>query len=470
MANKKRRKQRRLNKGNLIILMVIAIAILGLIGAGTAYLLNLGQPSFLKSGNARSAEVVKDKTSDVQIAVYYPKSESNAGWQSLAESQAQALLDQLKAETADFNKAKKPLLVKADYQLILTQERYASVLYTIQKNDGGVIQESAKTYLVDLQSNQLIDPASVFDQDALEWIAARFRADMKAQEATREEAYGMPFIQASAANSGNYTSFSLEEGVLHFFFPAGTMLSQDIRWDMPVSELGEHFLLDVGQGTLDVNKVRIPPRVIDPNKPMVCLTFDDGPHPVNTPEILNILKNYDSAATFFMQGFRVERYPETTLNIINSGSEAASHSFNHPKLTKLKDDDLNYQLNRTTELVQELTDWQYTIRLFRPPYGAVNDKVKAASAYPLVMWNIDTLDWKTRDPEQTHANVMNEVKDGDIILMHDIHAETVEAVQRIVPDLIAQGYQLVTVDEMLEAKGLTANNGQRVFSSRSIKD
>ena len=113
---------------------------------------------------------------------------------------------------------------------------------------------------------------------------------------------------------------------------------------------------------------------------------------------------------------------------------------------------------------------QYTIKHFRPPYGATNATVKENSAYPLIMWGIDTLDWKTLDPVQTVENTMSAVKDGSIVLMHDIHAETVTAVESLLPQLIEAGYQLVTVDELLQAKGTEVYNGQRVFSAYDIKD
>ena len=120
--------------------------------------------------------------------------------------------------------------------------------------------------------------------------------------------------------------------------------------------------------------------------------------------------------------------------------------------------------------MQELTGWQYTIKHFRPPYGAANATVKENSAYPLIMWSIDTLDWKTLDPVQTVENTMAAVKDGSIVLMHDIHAETVTAVESLLPQLIDAGYQLVTVDEMLQARGTEVYNGQRVFSAYDVKD
>lgn len=470
MKTQRRRKKRgrRINKGNLAILMVIAVAALVLIGAGVGWLLSNREPAFLKP-QVSSSEELKDKSKDVQLAVYYPQSTDSMFQEALAQN-AEVIFNDLKAQTEGYQKEKKPLLVKADYQMNVNQDRYVSLEYTISRNENDTVQEQRQSYLYDLTDHQWLDASSLLDENALKWLSANLRAQLKADDNWKEAAYTLPLIEATAWDSGNFSDFTLKDGMLIFNFPAGKLGENAYRWEFPVSNLGEHFLLDIGQGTLPENNVRIAPRVIDPNKPMVALTFDDGPHPTNTPQLINLLQHYDSAATFFMQGVRVEKYPETTLMVINSASEAASHSYNHPKLTKLKGDNLLFQLNRTTELVQELTGWQYTIKHFRPPYGAANATVKENSAYPLIMWGIDTLDWKTLDPVQTVENTMSAVKDGSIVLMHDIHAETVTAVESLLPQLIEAGYQLVTVDELLQAKGVEVYNGQRVFSAYDIKD
>ena len=467
MQKKRKRKIRRLKVGNLILLMSVAVLILTMIAGGTIYLFHLIQPGFLRSQNGREAEALRGEVRESEIAVFYPDEESSAGWTDIARQQAEVLFNQLQS-TLNQQTEQTSLRVKADYRTHLENGRYCSVIYTIE-DDQTQQSQPAGGYVIDMTTLTLVDGSTAFDQAGLQWISAQFRNAMKNREDMKEVAYTLPFIEASAWDSGNFSAFTLEEGMLKFTFRPGVMSEQGLQWELPVSELGEHFLLDAGQSPLPENKVRIAPRTVDSNRPMVALTFDDGPHPTNTVQILEVLQRYDSAATFFMQGFRVEKYPETTLMVINSGSEAASHSYSHPKLTKLSGDSLAFQLDKTTQLVEELTDWQVTIRLFRPPYGLVNDQVRQTSAYPLIMWSIDTLDWKTRDPQQTVDNTLSEVKDGSIVLLHDIHAETVEAVRQLVPALIEQGYQLVTVDEMMRAKGVTLSAGQKVFSPYDIK-
>ncbi|MFR0978237.1 MAG: polysaccharide deacetylase family protein [Holdemania filiformis] len=329
MKTQRRRKKRgrRINKGNLAILMVIAVAALVLIGAGIGWLLSNREPAFLKP-QVSSSEELKDKSKDVQLAVYYPQSADSTFQEALAQN-AEVIFNDLKAQTENYQKEKKPLLVKADYQMNVNQDRYVSLEYTISRNENETVQEQRQSYLYDLTDHQWLDASSLLDENALKWLSANLRAQLKADDNWKEAAYTLPLIEATAWDSGNFSDFTLKDGMLIFNFPAGKLGENAYRWEFPVSNLGEHFLLDIGQGTLPENNVRIAPRVIDPNKPMVALTFDDGPHPTNTPQLINLLQHYDSAATFFMQGVRVEKYPETTLMVINSASEAASHSYNH---------------------------------------------------------------------------------------------------------------------------------------------
>ena len=232
-------------------------------------------------------------------------------------------------------------------------------------------------------------------------------------------------------------------------------------WSVNRIELESHFLLKPAE---DSGNLFLPPRTVDPERPMVALTFDDGPHPKNTPRILETLRTYDGASTFFMVGTNVERYPDVVKQVAESGSEIASHTYDHPNLTQLSGDRLNYQLNHVNELIGELTDQQVEVKTLRPPYGAVNEQVRKAAVTPLILWSMDTLDWKTRDAQKTISHVLKQVEDGDIILMHDIHAESAEAAVTIIPQLTAMGYQLVTVQELMQAKGLKMLPGQKIFS------
>lgn len=211
--------------------------------------------------------------------------------------------------------------------------------------------------------------------------------------------------------------------------------------------------------TPDPNVGLPPQETPDPGKPMVALTFDDGPSK-KTERILDVLEQYGAHATFFVVGIQLEKFPEIVKRASDLGCEIGNHTYNHKNLTKISPDEMREQINGVNRLVLEATGKEPA--LVRPPYGAgiKDETVKANVAYPLIMWTIDTLDWSTRDTQSTLEAIRKDVKDGSIVLMHDLYDPTAATVETIVPELIEQGYQLVTVSEMFAAKGIALEPGK----------
>ncbi len=189
-------------------------------------------------------------------------------------------------------------------------------------------------------------------------------------------------------------------------------------------------------------------RVIDPSKPMVALTFDDGPDEVCSGRILDILEEYHALATFFEVGRNVLACPEPVGRMAEMGCEVGSHSNAHKDLSKMKKNTLLRDLDTADEAFTAAGAPAPT--LVRPPYGAVNKTVKSATGRAMVTWTVDTEDWRSRDAQKVIDYVQNYGElDGEIILMHSIYESTVEAVRVLVPWLQEQGYQLVTVTELM---------------------
>lgn len=204
--------------------------------------------------------------------------------------------------------------------------------------------------------------------------------------------------------------------------------------------------------------------VVDKNKKMVAITLDDGPHATNIQKILDILDAHNAKATFFMLGQNVVNNEEVVKDVYKRGNEIGIHTWDHKQLTKLSQDEIVSQVERTSDAIYKIIGKRP--KLVRPPYGAINDTVKNSINYPLILWNIDSLDWKSRDEKQIVPLVMNSVQDGDIILLHDIHSTTVPAVEKIVSQLEEQGYQMVTVSQLLEAKGYDTSKTKVFYSGR----
>ena len=184
---------------------------------------------------------------------------------------------------------------------------------------------------------------------------------------------------------------------------------------------------------------------IDPSKPMIAITYDDGPHKTNTPKLLDVLEENYAVATFFMVGKNVEGKEDIIRRSYALGNELASHTWNHEDLKKLSESEIKKVLEDTDLAIKAVVNVDNII--LRPPFGSFNDKVKAAVGKPIIMWSVDTEDWRTRSADATYQSCMNAV-DGDIILMHDIHETTIVAAEDIVKGLQAKGFQLVTVSEL----------------------
>ncbi len=196
----------------------------------------------------------------------------------------------------------------------------------------------------------------------------------------------------------------------------------------------------------------------DPSKvrPMLALTFDDGPGQY-TDELLDCLEANNAHATFFMLGQNVSEYPDAPKRMLELGCEIGSHSWDHTQLTTISLDAVAKQFTDTDNALIQACGQAATVA--RAPYGDGNSDIYNTVNKPFFMWSLDTEDWKLLDADGDYNAVMNgDLTDGTIILMHDIHEPSVQAALRLIPDLIAQGYKLVTVSEMAEAKNVTLQN------------
>ena len=196
---------------------------------------------------------------------------------------------------------------------------------------------------------------------------------------------------------------------------------------------------------------------IDPNKKMVALTYDDGPHNTHTNTILDTLEKYDVRATFFVVGERIDSNSKPLIRAAKLGCEIGNHTYNHMNLPSHSATQIKNNLKMTDDLVKKYTGSPTTV--MRPPGGATSSSSLKAVNKPVIMWSVDTLDWKHRTASRTVSHIKSNVYDGAIILMHDLYGPTASATQTIVPWLIKNGYQLVTVSELLEYRGIDAKNG-----------
>ena len=205
----------------------------------------------------------------------------------------------------------------------------------------------------------------------------------------------------------------------------------------------------------------------------IALTFDDGPDTGNTKattKILDTLEKYDAKATFFVVGQALkEWFPDTgkaaLQRAVSMGCEIGTHTYSHKNLNKQSSDVIAEEISKGCEVIEEATGQEVT--LLRPPYGNAKQEVLDQVDMPMIQWDVDTLDWDCKDADTVVNNILKDVKPGSIILMHDTYSSTAEAVEQVVPKLLDQGYQLVTVSELFELYGKQLEPHHQYFDARS---
>jgi peptidoglycan/xylan/chitin deacetylase (PgdA/CDA1 family) len=234
---------------------------------------------------------------------------------------------------------------------------------------------------------------------------------------------------------------------------SGSPLKIEVRRALPAEDEPKPALPDTA--TL--------PRVLPANRksvysscetalPLIAITFDDGPDPVLTPRLLDLLKQRSIHATFFLVGKNAAAFPEVVRRIVAEGHEVGNHSWSHPLLTQLGQESVESQLRRTHDAIVKACGTAPL--LYRPPYGAVRlsqrTRIEKTFGYPAILWDVDPQDWKhPRSAQKVYDSIHSQTRPGSIILCHDIHETTVAAMPSTLDDLTARGYRFVTVTQLI---------------------
>lgn len=365
------------------------------------------------------------------------------------------------AKCAEASSAK---YTSVDYITETADDKYLSVVfkaneYDINKNNT---VSDVITMIFDLESKKQLESEDIFNNNfysfASEYVRNYFNNNTDTKKLTSEES----FQSATTANKLHFEEFSLNNKQCTIYLNQKAIFGSGNKIyniSIPLSELSNFLnisLKEAQKGKTANPSIRDD---IDPNKPMIALTFDDGPDEKNTQIILDVLQANNARATFFVVGYQAEAYPDVLKSISDAGCQIGNHTKNHANLTELSDEEIKEAAESVDKIVKNATGSPTTA--LRPPYGAFNDKVESIlNRTPLIFWDVDTEDWSDKDTEKTIKSVINQAADGKIILLHDIQDSTAEAAKTFIPKLIAEGYQLVTVEELLYYKGITVGGGE----------
>ena len=190
--------------------------------------------------------------------------------------------------------------------------------------------------------------------------------------------------------------------------------------------------------------------------PYIAMTFDDGPSATLTPKLLDLLAAHHIKATFFVIGENVAEHPEIVARAAQEGHEIANHSWSHPNFGKMSDEGVRSQLQRTDDAIKSATGKRPT--LMRPPYGSITAREKRwihdEFGYQIILWDVDPYDWKRPGPAVVRNRILKETRPGSIVLSHDIHPGTIEAMPSTFDALEAKGFKFVTVSELIRAAAI----------------
>ena len=319
-----------------------------------------------------------------------------------------------------------------DFEYSTFNQRYMNILLKTDYYDGEEQQNYYDLYsiLYDLKQKQFLN--------ILDFFSEQEKLFKKIQDSFQKE-------KGITISNLDSLSMIISNDQLIVYYPSDQLYSISI----PLIELNLNLKITTEKKELDSKELQRVVSTIDPTKPVVAITFDDGPSEY-TKEIIKTLKENDCNATFFVLGNKVEAYQDVIRESIKNGNEIGNHSYNHKWLSRLSEKEIMEQINKTQDILQQTVE--YTPTHLRPTYGSVNQRIKNSTNLSITLWTIDTKDWKIKNIDRIVEKAMKDIEDGDIILMHDIFERSSEALKKLIPLLKEQGYQLVTISELEEVK------------------
>ncbi|SES01455.1 polysaccharide deacetylase family protein [Psychrobacillus sp. OK032] len=343
---------------------------------------------------------------------------------------------------------------------------YSFVIHSYMNKSGTNGLTETRTYRLHNQSGHMltINDLLANNEKSLVKLATKVREYILSDNELMPYLLQEQLEEKTVPTWDNFSNFSLKKDTIEFYYDnyeiaavaAGSKVVSIPLEDMNEIIADSFKLPKVAiqpppttsgkENEIPIGGIQTKDSVVNSLPKVVALTFDDGPTPESTTLILDTLKKYNAKATFFMLGSRVSFYPEIVKEMHEAGHELGNHTWNHLDLTKASSEKIALEINNTSDAIEQATGTKPTV--FRPPYGAVNNSVRAQTSLPVVLWDVDTLDWKYRNANHLLTHVKKHVKGGSTILMHDIHMSTAEGLDAVLAYLQGEGYSFVTVSEL----------------------
>lgn len=389
----------------------------------------------LISGCESEPEILTEiENKDALVSINYPVTEVSALDEAIS-----SYINKVRAEFKNSDYDGKPELnISYTYKEVNDEVINVSILTEIV-TDKTV--SKIKTFTYNKKSEKFLTMEDIVnDLDVLDY-------DIKKELLSKYQDADMDYL-----SNVSYDFFTMDDENLTIYFnPTQLKDTNDelVYLDIPLDSL--NLLIDVDREENTNTYLNFKKNTINEEDKVVALTFDDGPSKY-TKDILDILKKYDACGTFFLIGNKVSFYGEVLREMLSEGNEIGNHSYDHKYLTRLSEEEVKDEINKTQDEIKRVTG--YTPTLFRPTYGGYNNTLKSYIDLTFVLWDVDSRDWSVKSTEGIMYNVFKDVKSGSIILFHDNHEYSVNALPSVIKELKKQGYKFVTVSELLELKKL----------------
>ncbi len=361
-----------------------------------------------------------NENDDYIYSIYYPKTE----YEKINEYIESFYKNEIESQKA----SDKQNILYMDYTIEEVAKQYISVdlMFTRynEKDDEVYTKQQLITY--DIDEKEIMNVEDVFRNN-----------------------YEVLFEENNIIIDGKYDNFNIKESEIVFNIDE-QFISLNYDSFIDYNEL-DNKELNPNAPEIDVINAM---GEVDPNKPMIAITFDDGPTKENTLEIAKEIESYGGRATFFVIGQKVDGLKHVVEELHKNGHQIANHSWSHKNMTKSKPKVTEDEISKTQNAIFEAIGEEPT--MLRPPYGVTNKEAKNIienNRLQISNWTLDTNDWKSRDAKKVSKAILDNVEDGDVILCHDLYNSSIEGVRMALPKLHERGYQFVTLEVLQEYRG-----------------
>jgi peptidoglycan/xylan/chitin deacetylase (PgdA/CDA1 family) len=474
-----------------LMFLILSIVLTALSGCGTSYenttvfVDPLTQNDYVGETLYPGIQSIIEDDENYTLSAFYPATGDPFIDQMLTQY-VNAQIELYKQEVSALGSSHRnewPYELKLTYTVARDDANYYAVLFKESKYLGAALpSEDIITFNFDKEAETLLSLEDLFSDDTYLNVLSHLTYDVIKNEDLVPATVDVNWIKGGLLpNIDNFKHFLLLPDGLKFIFDLyqlGPAYLGTPSVELPYDMLAAHIVLNVAHASTflesyaettgitddasaynggevvsdDMNATRtgyepITPSIPSDNAPRVAITFENGPHPIYTPIILDALRQRNVPAAFFCLGNRAEDYPALCVRIVQEGHILGNGTFTHPQLTRLSDDERFIEFGKTQEKLEAITG--ETPMLFRPPYGLFDEALLKQIDLPFILWSVDPQDRIYQDPDYIVTYVSDHVFDGAIIRLHDNYASTAQSVGRLIDVLLESGYTIVPVDQLL---------------------